>query len=47
MGEKLMKAALDNGQGDYLVQKIPFPKKFENSALIKLFNQVFAVRIFT
>ena len=29
MGEKLMKAALDNGQGDYLVQKIPFPKNLK------------------
>ena len=36
MGEKLMKAALDNGQGDYLVQKVPFPKRFKNSALIKV-----------
>ena len=36
MGEKLMKAGLDNGQGDYLVQKVPFPKRFKNSALIKV-----------
>ena len=34
MGEKLMKAALDNGQGDYLVQKVPFPKSHPFSKLM-------------
>ena len=36
MNEKLMKAALDNGEGNYIVQEIPFPKRFESSALIKV-----------
>jgi threonine dehydrogenase-like Zn-dependent dehydrogenase len=33
---KEITAALDNGTGDYLVQKIPFPKLFDDSAIIDI-----------